>query len=85
MSIKKRIHWVVVLFTSIIALPFVLAAALISLIALGIYYLAKLALMPAFLLYRIVRPWHSDDYKYLRNPIITFSDWLLDKADWKGI
>ena len=85
MSIKKRIHWVVVLFTSIIALPFVIAAALISLIALGIYYLAKLALMPAFLLYRIVRPWHSDDYKYLRNPIITFSDWLLDKADWKGI
>ena len=85
MSIKKRIHWVVVLFTSIVALPFVIAAALISLIALGIYYLAKLALMPAFLLYRIVRPWHSDDYKYLRNPIITFSDWLLDKADWKGI
>ena len=85
MTIKQRIHWVVVLFTPIIALPFVLAAALISLIALGIYYLAKLALMPAFLLYRIVRPWHSDDYKYLRNPIITFSDWLLDKADWKGI
>ena len=85
MAIKKRIHWVLVLFTSIVALPFVLAAALISLIALGIYYLAKLALMPAFLLYRIVRPWHSDDYKYLRNPIITFSDWLLDMADWKGV
>ena len=85
MSIKKRIHWVVVLFTSIIALPFVLAAALISLIALGIYYLAKLALMPAFLLYGIVRPFNSGDYKYLRNPIITFSDWLLDMADWKGV
>ena len=83
MAIKKRIHWVVVLFTSIIALPFVLAAALISLIALGIYYLAKLALMPAFLLYRIVRPFNSGDYKYLMNPVVKFSDWLLDKADWK--
>lgn len=85
MAIKKRIHWVLVLFTSIIALPFVIAAALISLIALGIYYLAKLALMPAFLLYRIVRPLNSGDYKYLMNPVVKFSDWLLDKADWKGI
>ena len=85
MTIKKRIHWFVVLVISILALPFVLAAAFISLIALGIYYLAKLALMPAFLLYRIVRPWDSGDYKYLKNPVIKFSDWLLDKADWKGI
>ena len=85
MTIKQRIHWVIVLITSIVALPFVIAAALIALIALGIYYLAKLALMPAFLLYRIVRPWHSGDFKYLRNPIIDFSDWLLDKADWKGV
>lgn len=85
MIIKQRIHWVVVLLTSIVALPFVIAAAIISLIALGIYYLAKLALMPAFLLYRIVRPLHHGDFKYLRNPIITFSDWLLDKADWKVV
>ena len=85
MTIKQRLHWFAVLVISILALPFVLAAALISLIALGIYYLAKLALMPAFLLYRIVRPLNSGDYKYLRNPIITFSDWLLDKADWKGV
>ena len=83
MTIKQRIHWVVVLLTSIVALPFVLAAALIALIALGIYYLAKLALMPAFLLYIIVRPGESGEHKYLRNPVITFSDWLLDKADWK--
>lgn len=85
MAIKQRIHWLVVLFTSIVALPFVLAAALISLIALGIYYLAKLALMPAIMLYRIVRLWEYGEHKYLRNPIITFSDWLLDKADWKGV
>ena len=85
MTIKQRIHWVVVLVISILALPFVLAAALISLIALGIYYLAKFVLMPSFWLYRIVRPLNSGDYKYLRNPIITFSDWLLDKADWKGV
>lgn len=85
MNIKQRIHWVVVLFTSIVALPFVLASAIISLTALGILYLAKLALMPALLLYRIVRPWQSGEHKYLRNPIITFSDWLLDKADWKGV
>ena len=85
MTIKQRIHWVVVLLTSIVALPFVIAAALISLIALGIYYLAKLALMPAFLLYIIVRQGESGEHKYLRNPVITFSDWLLDKADWKGV
>lgn len=85
MTIKKRIHWFVVLVISILALPFVLAAAIISLIALGIYYLAKFVLMPSFWLYRIVRPLNSGDYKYLRNPIITFSDWLLDKADWKGV
>ena len=85
MTIKQRIHWVVVLLTSIVALPFVLAAALIALIALGIYYLAKLALMLAFLLYIIVRPRESGEHKYLRNPVITFSDWLLDKADWKGV
>ena len=85
MTIKQRIHWVAVLSTSIIALPFVIAAALISLLALGICYIAKLALIPAFLLYRIVRPLDSGDHKYLGNPIITFSDWLLDKADWKGV
>jgi len=85
MTIKQRIHWVVVLFISIVALPFVLAAAIISLLALGIYYLAKLALMPAFMLYRIVRPWSSTEHKYLMNPVIKFSDWLLDKADWKGV
>ena len=85
MTIKQRIHWVVVLLTSIVALPFVLAAALISLIALGIYYLAKLALMPALLLYIIVRPGESGEHKYLRNPVIAFSDWLLNKADWKGV
>lgn len=85
MTIKQRIHWVVVLFISIIALPFVIAAALISLIALSIYYLAKLALMPALLLYRIVRPWESGEHKYLMNPVIRFSDWLLNKADWKGV
>ena len=85
MTIKQRIHWGVVLLTSIVTLPFVLAATLISLIALGIYYLAKLALMPAFLLYLIVRPCESGEHKYLRNPVITFSDRLLNKADWKGV
>lgn len=85
MNIKKRIHWVAVLVISILALPFVIAASLISLLALGIFYLAKLALMPAFLLYRIVRPLNSGDYKYLMNPVVKFSDWLLDKADWKGV
>lgn len=85
MNIKKRIHWLAVLVISILALPFVIAAALISLLALGIFYLAKLALMPAFLLYRIVRPLNSGDYKYLMNPVVKFSDWLLDKADWKGV
>lgn len=85
MTIKQRLHWFAVLVISILALPFVLAAALISLLALGIYYLAKLALMPAFWLYRIVRPSGNTEYTRLRNPIITFSDWLLDKADWKGV
>ena len=85
MTIKQRLHWFAVLVISILALPFVLAAALISLLALGIYYLAKLALIPAFWLYRIVRPSGNTEYTHLRNPIITFSDWLLDKADWKGI
>lgn len=85
MTIKQRLHWFAVLVISILALPFVLAAALISLLALGIYYLAKLALMPAFWLYRIVRPSGNTEYTHLRNPIITFSDWLLDKADWKGV
>lgn len=85
MTIKKRLHWLLVLVISILAFPFVLAAALISLLALGIYYLAKLALMPAILLFRIFRPWDSGDYTYLKNPVIKFSDWLLDKADWKGI
>lgn len=85
MTIKQRLHWFAVLVISILALPFVLAAALISLLAFGIYYLAKLALMPAFWLYRIVRPSGNTEYTRLRNPIITFSDWLLDKADWKGV
>jgi len=85
MTIKQRLHWFAVLVISILALPFVLAAALISLLALGIYYIAKLALMPAFWLYRIVRPSGNTEYTHLRNPIITFSDWLLDKADWKGV
>jgi hypothetical protein len=85
MTIKQRLHWFAVLVISILALPFLLLAALISLLALGIYYLAKLALMPAFWLYRIVRPRATTEYTRLRNPIITFSDWLLDKADWKGV
>lgn len=85
MTVKQRIHWIVVLVTSVIALPFVLATATISLIALGIYYLAKFALMPALLLYRIVRPWESGEHKYLMNPVIRFSEWLLNTADWKGV
>jgi hypothetical protein len=45
--------------------------------------IAKVVLMPAFFILRIVRPPNDGDYEWLRNPIITFSDWLLDKADWK--
>ncbi|GEM_PF-4424240 len=85
MTIKQRLHWFAVLVISILALPFVLAAALISLLALGIYYLAKLALMPAVRLYRIIRLLNSGEHKYLMNPVIKFTDWLLDMADWKGV
>ena len=83
MTIKKRLKWIEVLFASILAFPFVLATWLISMLALGIYYLAKAVLMPAFVIYRVVRPLNGGDYKWLKNPIITLSDWLLDKADWK--
>ena len=40
MTVKQRLHWFAVLVISILALPFVIAAAIISLLALGIYYLA---------------------------------------------
>lgn len=83
MTIKKRIKWIEVLLASILAFPFVLATWLLSMLALGIYYLAKAVLMPAFFILRFVRPLNGGDYKWLRNPIITVSDWLLDKADWK--
>jgi hypothetical protein len=83
MTIKKRIKWIEVLVASILAFPFVLATWLLSMLALGIYYLAKVVLMPAFFILRIVRPPNDGDYEWLRNPIITFSDWLLDKADWR--
>jgi hypothetical protein len=83
MTIKKRLKWIEVLVASILAFPFVLATWLLSMLALGIYYLAKAVLMPAFVILRIVRPPNDGDYKWLKNPIITLSDWLLDKADWK--
>jgi hypothetical protein len=83
MLAKKRIKWIEVLVASILAFPFVLATWLISMLALGIYYLAKVVLMPAFVILRIVRPLNDGDYKWLKNPIITLSDWLLDKADWR--
>lgn len=73
------------LFTSVIALPFVFAASLISLLAIGIYYLAKLALMSTLMLYHIAIPRGTTEYSHIRNPIITFSDWLLDNTYWKGV
>lgn len=85
MNIKKRIHYVVVMFTAIIALPFIIAAAIISMIALGIYCLAELVLKPAFMLYRMVTPRKSGECKYLMNPVVKFSDWLVTIADWKGV
>ena len=83
MTIKQRLKWIAVLVASILAFPFVLATWLLSMLALGIYYLAKAVLMPAFFILWVVRPLNNGDYKWLKNPIITFSDWLLDKADWK--
>ena len=83
MTIKKRLKWIEVLVASILAFPFVLVTWLLSMLALGIYYLAKAVLMPAFCILRFVRPPNDGDYKWLRNSIITLSDWLLDKADWK--
>ena len=83
MLAKKRIKWIEVLVATILVFPFVLATWLLSMLALGIYYLAKAVLMPAFLILRLVRPLNDKDYKWLQNPIITISDWLLDKADWK--
>jgi len=80
---KKRLKWIEVLVATILVFPFVLATWLLSMIALGIYYLAKAVLMPACIILRLVRPLNDKDYKWLRNPIITISDWLLDKADWK--
>lgn len=85
MTVKQRLHWFAVMVISIPALPFVIAAAISTLLALGMYYFAQLALMPAFQLYRIVKPRMIEALCYLRNPIITFSDWLYNKADWKGI
>lgn len=84
MNIKKRIHYVVVMLTAIIALPFILAAAVISMIALGIYYLATLVMEPALMLYRMVKPRKSGEYKYLMNPVIKFSNWLVSISFWKG-
>ena len=70
---------------SIAAFPFVLAAFLLSMLALGIYHAAKFLLVPAFMLYDAasVVPKCNEEMKLLKNPVVVMSNQLMDIADWK--
>jgi hypothetical protein len=85
MAFRKRLGWLLTLAASIVALPFVLVAFAISMAALGIYWLSRVAFLPAFVLYGLAAMANkSADKEYLRNPIIVISDWFLNRSEWKS-
>ena len=85
MSAKQRLMWLHLWVITILAFPFTLLAFLMSMLALGFYYLAKAVFMPAYFLYRVLgpKPKEHEEYKLIKNPLCDFSEFLLDKADWK--
>jgi hypothetical protein len=85
MAFRKRLGWLLTLAASIVALPFVLVAFIISMTALGIYWISRVAFLPAFVLYGLAAMANkSAEKEYLSNPIIVISDWFLNRSEWKS-
>ena len=91
MNIKLSAKYIITLVAEIISFPFILGAFIVSMLALGIYYLAYVVLLPAIAICRLagIITFMADETeanrKKLKSPLMRLEDWLLSIADWKGI
>ena len=91
MNIKFIAKYIIISVAAIIGFPFVLASFIVSMLALGIYYLAYVVLLPAIAIYKVagtityIADETKANRKKLKKPLLRLADWLLDLADWKGV
>lgn len=91
MNIKLFAKYIIILVAAIITFPFILATFIVSMLALGIYYLAYVVLLPAIAIYKFagtitfIADETKANQKKLKSPLLRLEDWLLDLADWKGV
>lgn len=91
MNIKFIAKYIITLVAEIISFPFILATFIVSMLALGIYYLAYVVLFPAIAICRLagIITFMADETdanrKKLKSPLMLLEDWLLGLADWKGV
>jgi hypothetical protein len=92
MNIKFIAKYIITLVAEIISFPFILATFIVSMLALGIYYLAYVVLLPAIAICRLasIITFMADETdanrkKLIKSPLMLLEDWLLGLADWKGV
>lgn len=91
MNIKIIAKYIITLVAEIISFPFILATFIVSMLALGIYYLAYVVLFPAIAICRFagiitcMADETKENRKKLKSPLMRLEDWLLYIADWKGV
>lgn len=91
MNIKFITKYIIISVAAIISFPFVLASFIVSMLALGIYYLAYVVLLPAIAIYKFagtitfIADETKANQKKLKIHLLRLEDWLLDIADWKGV
>lgn len=89
MNIKFCFKYIIILLSTIIIMPFIIAAFIVSMIALGIYYVAYVVVAPAFAIEWLtglianMKNESDANRKKLKNPILKFDDWLFDLSRWK--
>lgn len=89
MNIKFFFKYLIILISTIIIMPFIIAAFIVSMIALVIYYVAYVVVAPAFAiewmtgLIANMKNESDANKKKLNNPILRFDDWLFDLSRWK--
>ena len=91
MNIKLIAKYIIISVAAIISFPFVLASFIVSMLALGIYYMAYVVLFPAIAICRFAGiitfmvEETEENRKKLKSPLMRLEDWLLGLADWKGV
>ena len=80
MNIKFIAKYIIISVAAIISFPFVLASFIVSVLALGIYYLAYVVLLPVIAIYKFagtitfIADETKANQKKLKNPLLRLED-----------